>query len=93
LTGNVIIIWPLCKLDVSASVNAGYPYETWIMAGGGDIDLMESTVYRAIKPWVPRDREPLILKKGEFVNIEREDNQYKGFAWCAVCCKYDCVPQ
>ena len=34
--------------------------------------MAEFVVYRAVKAWVPRDREPLILQKGEIVRVERD---------------------
>ena len=91
LTNNVISVDSSSKPDASTTVNAGYPCETWFMAGGG-IDVKESTIYRAVKSWIPKHKEPLVLEKGEIVRIEREDNEYKGFAWCERGGKYGWVP-
>jgi hypothetical protein len=59
----------------------GYPWWIWIMPGGW-VHMKPAKVYRAIKAYTPKNQEPLILKKGDFVRVEREDNEYEGFAWC-----------
>ena len=54
--------------------------------------MKPTKLYRAIKAYKPRDNEILTLKKGDVVRIEREDNEYKGFAWCESGGKYGWVP-
>jgi hypothetical protein len=54
--------------------------------------LKPTKLYRAIKAYKPRDTEVLTLRKGDVVRIEREDNEYEGFAWCDSGGKYGWVP-
>jgi hypothetical protein len=44
--------------------------------------LKPTKLYRAVKPWTPIHPDPLTLKKGDIVWVQREDNEYIGFAWC-----------
>ena len=91
MTNNVIRVGLSSWGNVSTAVTARYPCKPWLMAGGG-IDVKESTIYRAVKSWIPKHKEPLVLEKGEIIRIEREDNEYKGFAWGERGGKYGWVP-
>ncbi len=70
--------------DVSASVVMRLSARggVWVKAG----------TYIAVKPWSPRYPDPLILKKGDFVRCEREENEYGGFGWCEKGGKWGWVP-
>jgi hypothetical protein len=45
--------------------------------------MKPAKVYRAIKAYTPKNQEPLILKKGDFVRVER-DSTYR-------CCDRFCA--
>ena len=49
---------------------------------GENAPIKEIGRFRAIRWYVPKEREPLILKKGDLVNCIREDDEYKGWFFC-----------
>ena len=48
----------------------------------GGIGLKTGKMYRAVRPCIPKSREPLELKKGDLVSCIREDDEYKGWFFC-----------
>jgi len=43
---------------------------------------MTGTPMRAIAPWDPSDREPILLRAGDVVTVGRRDDEWPGFRWC-----------
>jgi len=39
-------------------------------------------IYKALKPCKPKDAKPLVLKSGDLVRVDREENDYKGWYFC-----------
>ena len=49
--------------------------------------------FRAIRRYVPKDREPLVLKKGDLVRCIREDDEYGGWFFCQKAGREGWVPE
>ena len=80
-TNNIIIYRSSSLGDASTSVKTLSPCATGFIVRG-DVDMKQPKLYKAIRPWTPKHPEALTLKKGNIVWVEREDNEYSGFAWC-----------